>query len=225
MLAWVLTGEARIECLDLDRLYSTLYWFPQSRSALDLDYGVPSHTKGPVWICKPGWEHLVTDTLTVDRYKIRDYIRETITAVGEGGFDLILGRREEAGLDARVRSDALRTLPPELLIKIFDYLPVESLSTLATASWHVHAFLRSNARFWKAYAGRKFPWFTEFLELFDQEDASVLAGKALTKVCLWADTISVSKEGLKGRRMWIANRRRIWGVCEQIAPHYAAADP
>ena len=222
MLAWVITGEARTECLDLDRLYSTLYWFPQSRSALHLDYGVPCHVQG-MWVCETGWEHLVTNPLPESRYKIRAYIRDTITAVDEGGFDLILRKREEADLDARVRSDAFRMLPPELLIQIFGFLTVESLGTLATASWHVHSFLRSNARFWRAYAGREFPWFTEFLELFDQENASVLAGKALTKVCLWADIISVSKKGLKGPRMWIANRRRVWGVCEQIAPSYAAA--
>ncbi|RYP27710.1 hypothetical protein DL767_007547 [Monosporascus sp. MG133] len=213
MLAWVLTGTPQLEMLDKDRLYKTLRNLPMEYYKPDLDYnfGGPNPYRISNWFWDQGMEFLVANPLPVSR-TVKDLLRGTA-----GSADFV-----SRGLDlsTRVRFDPFRGLPYDLMHEIFSLLSAEDLVRLATASWPIHSALRSNSGFWTLYAKQTLPWFPEFHELLG--DSTLLDGKSLTKLFCWADKATMRKEGMTGPLMSIANRRRIWGICEQISPAYFA---
>ncbi|RYP73013.1 hypothetical protein DL771_003881 [Monosporascus sp. 5C6A] len=213
MLAWVLTGTPQLELLDKDRLYKTLHNLPMESYRPDLDYnfGGPNPYRMSNWFPDQGMEFLVANPLPASR-TVQDLLRGTV-----GSADFVLGGLD---LSTRVRFDPFRGLPYDLMHEIFGLLSAEDLVRLATASWPIHFVLRSNSGFWTLYAKQTLPWFPEFRELLG--DSTLLDGKSLTKLFCWADKATIRKEGMTGPLMSIANRRRIWGICEQISPAYFA---
>ena len=62
------------------------------------------------------------------------------------------------------------------------------------------------------------PFFWEMLPLIDQSD--LLPDFDYKTLFLWLDKVTTPEYGIAGPFMHVANRRRIWGVCEQLAPAY-----
>lgn len=219
ILAWVLTGVPDLGRLDKNRLYKMLWDFPHNNnSLLGIDYRVPGDLRDQTWHCEQGTESFASNPLPT--LSLRKFVQEVIHS---GDFDISAGLSSD--LEARVRSDPFRKLPYELLFTVFDLLSDEegALIELANASWPVHCALRGSTRFWKLYAGRKFPWFYELHKIFKDSSES-LDGKCLTRLCQWADKATMARKWMRDPMMSIANRRRIWAVCDEIAPSYIASD-
>jgi hypothetical protein len=119
---------------------------------------------------------------------------------------------------SRVKEDPFSRLPYDLIHQISCLLPNKALLDLGSASWPVSSALRNNESFWKERINSEMPWFFELHELL--EDAAAFGDKSLKRVFVWAEKISTSNSFIRGPFMGIVNRRRIWGMCEQIAAHY-----
>jgi hypothetical protein len=120
----------------------------------------------------------------------------------------------------KVRQDPLTALPYDLLHGIFTELSLKDILSLMKASWHVFESTRDPA-FWKLMIREHIVSFfwdlkdmfknTTFPETFDWKGAFQ-----------WLNEITKGTFALEGPMMSIANRRRIWNVCNQLAPLYFA---
>lgn len=120
-------------------------------------------------------------------------------------------------LEHRVRNDSLSTLPHDILYMIFPHLSIKDIFTLMGCSWHVYTATRNNG-FWKQIIRRGIlPWFWELSDFFEANFSDNVDFKGLY---LWLDRITKPRRGMEGDFMSIANRRRIWNVCEQVGLLY-----
>lgn len=62
------------------------------------------------------------------------------------------------------------------------------------------------------------PWFFEAMPLI--EDAAFMSNIDPRRMFVCLEQMSKPQRGLRGLRMNIANRRRVWGVCAQLAARY-----
>lgn len=113
--------------------------------------------------------------------------------------------------------DPFNKLPTEILWNVAGHLPVGPLKSLAAASPFFRRATRGNA-FWKSYFQREMAWAWDVL-------AAVTAQTEPAKIdyerlCLWLDKISTPQFGARGPFLGLANRRRIWSVCQEIANQY-----
>jgi hypothetical protein len=118
----------------------------------------------------------------------------------------------------KVRNDPLTMLPYDVLHGIFAQLSLKDTLSLMKASWHVFESTRDPA-FWRLMIRvhiMSFFWelkdffkVNTFLDTFDWKGTFQ-----------WLDEITKGTFGMEGPFMAIANRRRIWNVCEQLAPLY-----
>lgn len=67
------------------------------------------------------------------------------------------------------------------------------------------------------------PWFSEAHELL--QDPSFLHRKNIRQIFVYLECMTRPRLGLNGDDLGIANRRRIWGACEQLAELYLARIP
>lgn len=120
-------------------------------------------------------------------------------------------------LEHRVRNDPLNRLPHDILYMVFPYLSGKSIFSLMQASWHVFSATQNNG-FWKRMIRHDFlPWFWELDGLDESENLKEVDYKQLY---LWLDSLTKPTFGMEGPFMRIANRRRIWSVCEEFGEHY-----
>jgi hypothetical protein len=141
------------------------------------------------------------------------FLRETVSAT-----DFTLPT--PVVITSRVRHDPFATLPYDVAHAILLLLPANTILTICAASYPVHAFFGpSNRRFWRVALRSSMPWFWELHELMRDAvlDPQTTDYRGLF---LWAEQQTRPREGLRGPFMTIANRRRIWGVCEQLAEEY-----
>lgn len=113
-------------------------------------------------------------------------------------------------------ADPFDKFPQEILSLIFPYLPAESMIALIRASWRVYGATRPNI-FWKQLIYREMPWFWELHEVIEGNNYPDLD---LRSLYLWLDKMTTPRYGLTGPFLGVANRRRIWGPCEEIAEQY-----
>lgn len=113
-------------------------------------------------------------------------------------------------------ADPFSRLPNEVLHMIFQYLPGKSLLTLTAASWPVFVSTHNN-QFWKLFISWDMPWVWELNKILGDTQPTDLDYKSLY---LWLDTVTTPKYGMAGTFMGLANRRRIWGACQQLVGHY-----
>jgi hypothetical protein len=105
-------------------------------------------------------------------------------------------------------------LPTEILLSIGLLIPIEYIGNFALISKSCLAVAESEL-FWRNYLRTNFRWAWEIDEL---QSARSHSGQLHFKAaCLWLN--KVSKPSRK-EHLGIVNRRRIWGVCEQIANQY-----
>ncbi|KAA8651250.1 F-box protein [Aspergillus tanneri] len=125
---------------------------------------------------------------------------------------------EEVEARGRIPVNPFGRLPLEIVERICLYLPGESLKALIQASLSIRLLTQDNF-FWKRFMQWDMPWFWE-----------LHASQALKKgpedlnykrLYLLLDSMTAPRYGMDDLSViGVANRRRIWGVCEQLAPHY-----
>ncbi|KAK7749343.1 hypothetical protein SLS62_008195 [Diatrype stigma] len=235
ILAWVLTGAPDRHRLGLggtlDRLYGALFAHPHISCALALDYGGPQHDQ--FWTCARGQgEVFVADplpSLPPKSQKVPKALRDFLALQMPTG---------SSGNGSGDGTDPFARLPLELLRAVAELLSPRQLAALATASRAVHRALRRDRGFWRAYVRRRMPWFRELHELLGEDGGDDAVDghteeergekKSLAGLVYWADRETRAWNtdgGTMGHPrplIGVANRRRIWGVCEQFADSYFA---
>lgn len=123
-------------------------------------------------------------------------------------------------INSPIRHDPFATLPYDVAHALLLLLPAHTVLSLCTASYPLHSFFGpSNRLFWRAALSACTPWFWELHNLIrgGTLDLQTTEYKGLF---LWVDNHTRPRKGLRGPFMGVANRRRIWGVCEQLAAEY-----
>ncbi|KAH6681911.1 hypothetical protein B0J14DRAFT_577467 [Halenospora varia] len=215
LLVRSVTGTDNADEIDKDALYNVMNGLAgDGFTNLKLDYGDPTPSICQVWNCEEGGEFFVMEPTA---HLLEDALSSIIASKK---FSLPSSSQE---LGSCVKNDPFSKLPYELVYKIACLLPPDSLATLSRASWTVNVSLRKDSRFWKECFRRLMPWFFEIQELMKRPEK--VEGKDLKGMLLWADKISTPRLGLTGPLMGLANCRRIWGVCEQLAKIYQPGLP
>ncbi|RHZ70206.1 hypothetical protein CDV55_107546 [Aspergillus turcosus] len=122
-----------------------------------------------------------------------------------------------AQFDLKGRSPAspFGKLPLELVYQICSYLPGDSLKALTQASLSIQVVTQDNW-FWKRFIQWDMPWFWEF---YSSQNPKDLPGDVNYKrLYMWLDKMTAARYGMDDLALiGVANRRRIWGVCEELA--------
>ena len=117
----------------------------------------------------------------------------------------------------KVKNDPFRRIPYDILHMLVEYLPGKSLLALSSASWAVNCATRDNNNLWTRVIQLDIPWCFE-LHYVLREWRPVVKSKK--RLYLWVNSLSTPVYGMSGPMMSIANRKRIWSACEQIAEAY-----
>ncbi|GAB1215284.1 hypothetical protein ATERTT37_004470 [Aspergillus terreus] len=218
ILARALTGSPSPDHVDMEVLYAVMMDLcNMTGSALHLSYGTEVHeSQGRYWECIPGaeasrplthpaWGH---HTPALDAFIRTDMLANKAL------------REPPAKLDLRGRTPAspFGKLPLEMVYHICSFLPGESLKALTQASLSVQIVTQHNY-FWEKAVQYNMPWLWEFhalkLEKTLPEDLNY------KRLYLWLDKMTAPRYGMDDLTLTgVANRRRIWGVCQQLAPRY-----
>jgi hypothetical protein len=119
-------------------------------------------------------------------------------------------------LGYKVNRDPFRNIPYDLTHEILRYLSGDSIMALNRASWTIFSRTRSNL-FWKKRLSEDMVWFWELPQFLQNCQNRAGDYKALY---LWLDKRTKPLYGLTGVFMGVANRRRIWGPCAELADRY-----
>ncbi|KAL1632887.1 hypothetical protein SLS58_011280 [Diplodia intermedia] len=215
LLLKALTGTADPGMLEKDLLYSIMEDLASDcASRLDLDYGTPDPEDGQFWESRAGEEAYILDQFrnspTDGSARFWPFSLQT--------FKKSPHESPRPDLAARIAHDPFAEIPYDILYKILCLLPLDSLMSLANASWPVHVNLLSNHGFWKQLIRRSMPWFFELHELM--EDSRLVEDCDYRKLFLWLEQETRPRGWMDGPFLAVANRRRIWAVCEQLAERY-----
>ncbi|KAE8385464.1 hypothetical protein BDV23DRAFT_18832 [Aspergillus alliaceus] len=207
ILTRALTDATEIENINLDALYSVMSALT-NHSSLHVNYGDDiSRSQGRYWECVPGAEYCAkcpTDTPMVDE------LFQNLTTDSKFKY------RSEAGFEPQdpCPSDPFGQLPMEIAQYICMFLPGDSVNALAQASPSVQVIAKDNS-FWKRFMRWDMPWFWELQTLQKQNDVDY------RELYMWLNKMTTPRYGMDDLKlMGVANRRRIWGVCEQLASRY-----
>ncbi|KAF2623114.1 hypothetical protein BU25DRAFT_462263 [Macroventuria anomochaeta] len=174
---------------------------------LNLDYGGVQAEQ--FWDCQPGEEYLVCSP---DQDSELQRILPSLLP------DELLSTSASPDLSHKVQHDPLGVLHFDILCGICQCLPIEDTLKLMQASYHVSSLTR-NRTFWRQMTRLHLaPWLWETKNIACNRDPYPdFDHKGLF---LWLDKVTRPTFGMEGPFMGIANRRRIWNVCEQLAPVY-----
>ncbi|GES63296.1 F-box domain protein [Aspergillus terreus] len=174
---------------------------------LQLDYGDPDPPAEQVWEIFRGQEILVVNPVAIPELELE--IRH-IKCLLDMETDLI----NEMELH---KEDIFCRLPIELRHEIFKHLRPESILALKAASRAMHTTLIPRSM-WEAKLVDTYPWLWEMLEIsvFQSQKVEEKASKLLVACKEHSESTGESYDYILG----LANRRRIWGVCEQIRCRY-----
>ncbi|KAK4102319.1 hypothetical protein N658DRAFT_506506 [Parathielavia hyrcaniae] len=220
------SGDSRLEGIDKDVLYHVMSCLASElRDGLllstvscfhpILDYGFVSGRDAG----KGRWRPLSGEEFSVSNPSataaVTDELRQSL--VGDPVFKL----RPETSVLVRnpVLQDPFSRLPNELLMTIARLLSGHDLLALLKASWPALAATRSNG-FWKWHLTHEMPWLNSLRPLLDGQEPEEKVTLDYKKLYLWLDKVTAPKYGVDGPFLSLANRRRIWGVCEQLAALY-----
>lgn len=115
------------------------------------------------------------------------------------------------------REDIFDKLPHELRHEIFKLLPAGSILALKAASWAMHT-TKLSRDFWRNKLRAETPWLWEIhdMDVFHSQESEDRASELLLDIQKKSTYTSENDDYILG----LANRRRIWGVCEQIKTRY-----
>ncbi|KAB8230366.1 uncharacterized protein BDW43DRAFT_302469 [Aspergillus alliaceus] len=213
ILSLALTGLGAHK-IDLELLYHTMVEMIRADGkALDLDYGVDViREQEDYWKCIPGAEYCVTQSAI--NSKLVGYI-EDVASYCE--FDCPFPNPNR---QTRVRHDPFSRLPVKIVHSICSYLSGDSMKALLQASFEVSVATHYNS-FWKLFIKSDMPWFWEVHRLVKYNK---LPGYLNYKgFYLWLDHVSTPKFGKADNFLGVANRRRIWGLCQEVKIKYDRA--
>ena len=113
--------------------------------------------------------------------------------------------------------DPFRAFPAEMIYEIVRYLPIECVGAVSRASPYINNVCQDNV-FWKHLIKISIsPWFWEFRDISERLPENV----NYKRLFLWLEHITRPKVGrAEGIFSGIANRRRIWHVCEEVRAVY-----
>ncbi|KAL3442344.1 hypothetical protein BJX65DRAFT_287014 [Aspergillus insuetus] len=177
---------------------------------LQLDYGDPDPPTEQVWEIMRGQEILVVNP--VDIPELQSEIRD---------IKSLLGMKVDCPGDDETKrhagDDIFSRLPIELRHEIFEYLRPESILALKAASRVMHTTPCPDS-LWTGKLADTYPWLWEVHEL-DVFQSQALEGNIsqLLRACRENGAFSSKSHSYV---LGLANRRRIWGVCEQIRSQY-----
>jgi hypothetical protein len=200
--------------VDKDVLYAVMMQnTPDSANCLDLDYRQYGNFEGSAdqsWKCCPGEEWVATDP--GPKPGIEKAVKSMLPAQL---FDA--PPAQSLNISNKVQLDPLEVLPYDILHFIFSELSMKDTLSLVNASWHVFKATREPA-FWRHMIRIHIvPFFYELENFLKIPFPGTFAWKDAFH---WLDSITRATYGMDGPLMGIANRRRIWGVCQQLAPLY-----
>ena len=188
-----------------------------------IDYGDPAPLEEQFFQQFAGEEFLVYDPGLISIQSAKGLIRDRLQS---STFDLdreAASHVSPAASGAQGRNPAttrgmIGRLPYDIIYNIAVLLPLKSAISLAGASRQLQAWLHNGAGVWKRMAFSSMPWFVELHELM-QEEPDVFTNRNLNmkKALLWLDHATTGKPFLTGPFMAVANRRRVWTTCEQLA--------
>ena len=199
----------------------------ESLYRLEIHYGNPDPPHDQYWEDIPGEEILIADP-TRNNELVTGMI---LDAWHHADCRLPLVYNGNPLAQQQTENEIFSTLPFELLLGIVEELEFSDLASLLNASPHVHRAMDGHHYFWLRHLRESMPWFFEMHEfLADRTDGygitssktDELRGKSLRPFFIWANCITTSRRGKRGPFMGVANRRRIWGVCEQLVVPYLA---
>lgn len=213
ILAKYHTGSFDVGKLDKDLMYSTMREFTTNDCIVlqEIYYGDASSMQEQYWCILPGYEYLVSHP--VDVAGVEEVV---LSMFGSRGFKRLTS---DADPGERVRTDPFMRLPYDLVYNVSTMLGNEDLLNLARASWPVHALLRDVGHFWQQRIRKTLPWFFELHQLLE-EDQTFLQENDPKRILLWAEKMTLPKRWMTGPFIGVANRRRIWSVCEQLGERY-----
>lgn len=214
MLVKCITGSLNDGSLDKDLLYAIMDSLsPGSGGPLaGLDYGDAGDMQSQFWEVVAGYEYLVSYPRKVPA--ATDVISSMFSS------DAFKTRSSCTDLESLVRDDPFKRIPYDIIYKISGFMSDKEVVNLARASWPVHSLLRDNSQFWRQRIRASFlPWFFELQELLEQ-DQTLLQSNDAQLIFQWAESMTRPRKWLTGPFMGIANRRRIWSVCEQLGEMY-----
>ena len=218
LLARALTGtndvETAIKQVDNDVLYTIMRSspLPERGRGLSLDYDVNSKAQEQWWLCIPGYEFVVAPFGDPSANSM--ILHATISS---SSFQL---RAVDHDLRPKVNNDPFRKLPYDIVHAILGFVwDNDSILSLCQASWLVCCTLRDDESFWRGRIRRSLACLFELDHLI-ANDHELLRGKSFKGLLLALDSLTRPKRHIRGPFMGLANRRRVWGVCEQIADLY-----
>ncbi|KAI3391427.1 hypothetical protein diail_7378 [Diaporthe ilicicola] len=213
ILAKFLTGSFDDGKLDKNLLFSVMEELAtdHSCSLWVLDYDIVGHMQGQWWENHAGFELLVSPPRGMPG------VSEVILSMFETGALKPMSGKIDLG--GRVRKDLFAKTSYDIIHRICIFASDADLANLGRASWPVHLLLRNNNQFWRQRLWSSLPWFFELQELLEQDD-TLLQTNDGQRVFQWAERVTRPEKWLTGPLMSVANRRRIWSVCEQLGEIY-----
>ncbi|KAJ5594936.1 uncharacterized protein N7459_001144 [Penicillium hispanicum] len=224
--------EQSFEALDLDKdlLYNVMSEHAEDYSScLSISYGDPVPPGEQFWEARPGEEFFVADPLQHNKL-----VDGMILDAWHQIIHRPLSTRETIPPIAQQsqQHDPFARLPFEMLLHVVSTLQPSSLLDLLKASPHVYRALSQNISFWLQKFKESMPWFFELHALLptlmipdDSDDTNRAVGvhsRSPWHFFAWANRITTPRCGITGPFMGVANRRRIWDVCSQLADPYLA---
>ncbi|KAF9885251.1 hypothetical protein FE257_000611 [Aspergillus nanangensis] len=200
ILTRTLTGSTDTNNVNTDVLYTVMNDLcNMSGSALDVTYGPDYCATHPT--NTPTLEKFIQTSVTEDKD-----LRVPPTKIH---------------LNGRSPTSPFGNLPLEMIYRICSFLPGESIKALTEASLSMHLVSQHNY-FWEKTIQWDMPWLSEFHALKAGKEKSSLPDDINYKrLYLWLDNMTAPRYGMDNPSLTgVANRRRIWKVCEQLAPRY-----
>ncbi|KAJ5273432.1 hypothetical protein N7478_008557 [Penicillium angulare] len=221
--------------LDKDIIYSVLGAHTEEHASrlLHVEYGEPEPPNEQFWEARPG-EELFISNPTQDNGLAKGYIADA----WHHARDHVPFHCQPRAYVETGAPDPFTNLPFELVLKVVSNLDTPSLMSFTNASAHIYRALDSDNSFWFHHMKNGMPWFFELQTFLEdlvlstrnsnnavKSNSNESQEKSLRDLFIWANKISTPRRGIRGPFMSIANRRRVWRVCKQLAgPYLAQAD-
>ncbi|KAJ5606323.1 hypothetical protein N7510_009104 [Penicillium lagena] len=191
-----------------DVLYALCEEMSQDRgNGLAWTCGDPMPPCDQYWECRKGEEILVTHPVKIPQ----------LASYSEEIKELLVDVEKKSPESRAVKDthDIFDKLPFELRQTIFDLLPIGSVLALKAASCSMHACPYGS---WKQRLEIGMPWFWEVRDI-DPFKSQALEAR-LSRMIVELEKKSQYKAGPVDYIPGLANRRRIWAICEDIKALY-----
>ncbi|GJC85871.1 hypothetical protein ColLi_08709 [Colletotrichum liriopes] len=201
--------------LDKDILYNVMFEFATEPSSLflALDYGVemsiafePKPGRDPITVIP-----LISNESSGTMYDLSGYA--ALRPFDPEEYPSILSIIPPAA------SDPFAKLPLEILTLVASFLDTRSVFQLIGTSRMVFLAVVQNRLFWKRHLQAWYRWYFEWQKILLEDNDPYLQEADLMQIAFNLDRPE-RLDAIPGIIM--TNRRRIWGVCDQITKRYVA---